>query len=72
MNCQVRAEIDRVCRIWLATLPQERYLELDGTVSPPVLAAMTRRWLSDLTSGLPLPSWRAAAPEPGLSSRSRP
>jgi thymidylate kinase len=71
MNRQVRAEIDRACRIWLATLPQERYLELDGTVSPPVLAAMTRRWLSDLTSGLPLPSWRAAAPEPGLSSRSR-
>lgn len=71
MDRQVRAEIDRACRIWLATLPQGRYLELDGTISPPVLAATARRWLSGLTSGLPLPSWRTAVPAPGLTSQSR-
>ena len=48
---QLRAEIDRACRTWLATLPQGRYLELDGTVNPPALAATTARWLSGLTPG---------------------
>ena len=50
MNRQLRAGIDRACRSWLATLPRGQCLELDGTISPPALAATAARWLSGLTS----------------------
>lgn len=71
MNPQVRAGIDHACRVWLATLPPGRALELDGTAPSPALAATAARWISSLTAGLPLPSWRTMAPVPSLSSRSR-
>jgi thymidylate kinase len=71
MNPKARARIDHACRGWLATLPPGHVLELDGTAALPALATTAARWISRLTPGQLLPSWRTMTPVPSLTSQNK-
>lgn len=59
MHPQVRAGIDRACRAYLAALPAQRFLMLDGTVPAAMLAATAALFLSRAASTPQnLPDWR--------------
>ncbi len=68
MNPQARARIDHACRTWLASLPPQRYLHLDGTLAPFTLAATAQRWLRGLAASPPVPPWRTLAAAAGRPS----